>query len=65
MQPNGTVTYVPREDAGPKSELLALVNAYKYVLDCHSKREATCPGSPNDAERDVSDSARDIIRDTK
>jgi hypothetical protein len=65
MQPNGTVTYVPREDAGPKSELLALVNAYKYVLDCHSKREATCPGSPDDAKGSKSDRARPIIQESK
>jgi hypothetical protein len=56
MQPNGSVTYVPHDDAGPKAELSALVNIYKYVLDRNTRKEATCPGSPDAAKETKNDS---------
>jgi hypothetical protein len=35
------------------------------VLDCHSKREATRPGSPDDAKGSKNDRARPIIQESK
>jgi hypothetical protein len=51
-----TVSYAPRPDATAEAEISALANVYRFVLDCRAKKEATRPGSPNDAERDLSDS---------
>jgi hypothetical protein len=49
------VTYVPRlEDEG---ELSALVWVYRFVLDCHAKKEGARPGTPNDGTESKEDSA--------
>ena len=46
------ITYVACADATPEGEVSALANIYKFVLDSHTKNEATCPGSPDDARKD-------------
>ena len=55
------VTYSQRPDTTPQTELSALANIYKYVLDCHSKKEATHPGSPDDGTEFKEDSANEHI----
>ncbi len=45
------VTYTPRPDVTPRTEISALASVYRFVLDCRAKKEATRPGSPEDAER--------------
>jgi hypothetical protein len=49
------------------SEHFRDARAWAYVFECYRKNEAaTSPVSrPGDAERSLSDGARDIIRDTK
>ena len=50
------VTYVPRPDAAPKSELDALASVYRFVLDCgdahraDAMKKATRRGGPDDGE---------------
>jgi len=51
------IDYTPHPNATPRDEIVALAAAYKFVLDCRANKEATRPGSPDDAERDLSDSA--------
>ncbi len=45
------IAYAPRPDTTPETEISALANVYRFVLDCRAKKEATRPGSPEDAER--------------
>jgi hypothetical protein len=53
------VVYRARNSATPKAEIAALSAVYKFVL---AKREATRPGSPDDAMKGSSDDrARTII----
>jgi hypothetical protein len=44
------ITYVARPNATSETELSALVAVYKFVLDCHAKREAAPESRPDDAE---------------
>jgi hypothetical protein len=46
-------SYAPRPDATAEAEISALANVYRFVLDWRARKEATRPGSPNDAERDL------------
>jgi hypothetical protein len=56
------VAYTPRPDAIPESELSALASVYRFILDCHAKKEATRPGGPDDAMKGSrNDRARTII----
>ena len=49
-QPLPHIAYAPRPDATPEAEIATLAAVYKFVLDCHAKKEATRPGSPDDAK---------------
>ena len=33
------IVYKPRPDAAPKAELEVLAAVYRFVLDCHAKKE--------------------------
>lgn len=45
------VLYSPRTDATPESELNALAVIYRFILDCHAKKEGRPTTSgPDDAE---------------
>ena len=47
------ITYTPRPDATPESELDALAAIYKFVLECHASKKAADPtGDPNEAKED-------------
>ena len=47
------ITYVPRSDATPESELDALVAVYAFILQCHESRKVADPtGDPNEAKED-------------
>ena len=50
-QPLPHIAYAPRPDATPEAEIATLAAVYRFVLDCHAKKEATRPGSPDDPER--------------
>jgi hypothetical protein len=45
------IAYAPRANALAKTEIAVLANIYKFALDCHAKREATRPSSPDDPEK--------------
>ena len=48
------VTYAPRGDTSQEAEATALCAVYKFVLDCHAKKEAAPENRPYDAkESDV------------
>jgi hypothetical protein len=46
------ITYVARLDATPKTELDMLASVYRFVLDCHAKKEAAPESRPDDARKD-------------
>jgi hypothetical protein len=55
------IVYTPR-DATPEGELNALAAAYRFILDCHTKKKVTRPSSPDDAEDLENDrTATDVI----
>ena len=48
---NTHLTYTPRPDATPESELDALVAVYKFILQCHESRKAAdLTGDPNEVK---------------
>jgi hypothetical protein len=51
-EPSVAVRYVP--DATPQTS--ARLAALRFVLDCHERKEATGPGSPDDAKEIKNDS---------
>ena len=42
------VTYTPRSDTSPELEAAALATVYRYILDCHAKRNAIEAGGGED-----------------
>ncbi len=38
--PDPVVAYVPSPDVTPEAEISALASVYKFVLDCHAKKNA-------------------------
>jgi len=45
------ITYTPRPDATPESELDALAAIYKFILECHASKKAADPtGDPNEVK---------------
>ncbi len=58
---NPAITYAPRPDTTPETELSSLANVYKFVLDCHAKEEDTRPGAPNDGTKSKENSANERI----
>jgi hypothetical protein len=53
------IAYAQRPDALPDAELSTLAAIYRFVLDCHAKKEATRPGSPDDGTKVKEDSANE------
>jgi hypothetical protein len=41
------ITYTPRPDATPETEISALGNVYRFILDCHAKQNAAGVTSTN------------------
>jgi hypothetical protein len=56
MSASTDITYTARPDATPEAELSALVAAYRIVLG--AQKEAAPESRPDDAERNLSDSAK-------
>jgi hypothetical protein len=46
------IFYTWRSDTTPESELSTLANVYRFVLDCHAKKEAAPESRPDDARKD-------------
>ena len=51
------ISYSGSLDTSPETEATVLCPVYKFVLDCHAKKEAAPESRPDDAERNLSDSA--------
>jgi hypothetical protein len=51
------VTYTTRPDATTGCEVAALAVVYGYIFDCHAKKKAARPGSPDDGTKFKEDSA--------
>ncbi len=54
---NPQIAYAPRAGATPETEISALANVYRFVLDCRAKKKAVPDRRPDDAERRSSDGA--------
>jgi hypothetical protein len=50
------IAYTGRPDIRPEAESSALANVYKFVLDCHAKKEAAPVSRPDDAKGSKHDS---------
>jgi len=44
---NPAITYAPRPDTTPETEISALGNVYRFILDCHAKKNAAGVTSTN------------------
>jgi hypothetical protein len=56
------LTYIPRPDATPESELDALATVYSFVLKAHAKKKAATPsGQEDDVRKDQSAHIEDSI----
>jgi hypothetical protein len=51
---NEMVHYIPRPDVTPERELEALAAAYRFVLDCHKRKEEAALASRSDGEKEKS-----------
>jgi hypothetical protein len=50
-----SITYALRTDTTQEAEISTLANVYRFVLDCHAKKEAAPESRPDDARKDVQD----------
>jgi hypothetical protein len=55
-----SVTYMPRPDATPEAEVNMLANIYRFILDCHAKKEAAEPAPKPDICNDAA-----VVRHTE
>jgi hypothetical protein len=53
------IHYAQRPDATPEAELGALASVYRFVLDCHEKKEAAPESRPDDGTKVKEDSANE------
>jgi hypothetical protein len=53
------IHYTQRPDATPEAELGALASVYRFVLDCHAKKEAA-PESRPDAAKEIRNDSRHL-----
>ncbi len=53
------VTYTARPDATAESGLSALASVYRFVLDCHAKKEPAPESRPDDGTEIKEDSANE------
>jgi hypothetical protein len=44
---NRGIIYQPRQDAAPEAERATLANIYRFIIDCHAKRNAASVSSTN------------------
>jgi hypothetical protein len=52
---NERVHYIPRPDATPQRELEALASVYRFILDCHKRKEAALASGADGAKQENSD----------
>jgi hypothetical protein len=46
------IHYSPRPDTSPEAEATVLCAVYKFIIDCHAKKEAAPESRPEDARKD-------------
>ena len=54
------VSYKPRSDTTPESELATLAAVYRFIIDCHATRRPP-KSRPNDGTKVKEDSANERI----
>jgi hypothetical protein len=59
MDATANIRYAQRVGTTPETELGALANVYRFALNCHARKEATHPGSPDDGTKIKEDSANE------
>ena len=52
------IVYTPRPDTTPEAELSALATCFRYILDCHAKKEGGPYTAPDDRKGLEIDPAR-------
>ncbi len=57
---NPRIFYSPCPDTKPETEISALSNVYRFILDCHTKKEAARPGGPDDGEESKNASTAEL-----
>ena len=57
------LSYATHPDTPAEAELSVLANVYRFALDCRARKEATRPGSPDDA-KEIRNDARHQHRNT-
>lgn len=56
------ISYSPRPDTTHETEICALGNVYRFILDCHAKKEAApLQSRPDDAKGFENDRAKASI----
>ena len=45
------IRYVRRADVTPEAEPSTLANVYRFIIECHAKKEAATENRPEDPER--------------
>lgn len=50
--PEPTAAYGSRPDNTLEAEISTLATVYRFVLDCHTKKEAAPESRPDDARKD-------------
>ena len=53
------VSYKPRSDTTPESELATLAAVYRFIINCHARKEATPTSRPDDGTKVKEDSANE------
>lgn len=54
--PESAISYAPRPDATPETELSSLASVYRFILDARAKKEGSRPGAPDAAKGSKHDS---------
>lgn len=53
------ITCAPRPVATPEGEINALATLYRFILDCHAKKEAAPTSRPDDAKKESKNARRE------
>jgi hypothetical protein len=59
--PESTVAYVQRSGTPHEAEIYALANVYRFILDCHTKKEAASRQSRPDAGKEINEQSGKTI----
>ena len=52
------IIYTPRPDVTPEAEISALATVYRFILDCHARKEGGPATAPDDRKGPKHDPAK-------